>query len=260
MRSVLTIFAILFTTISSFAEVFNIEVIDMEVTSEGTNLVLTGSSDKGPVTILLFEGVNKGYGEYGWVDGYGDVYGQIGKVDVEGAGTWSEEGLVASLTKCSDKNTYNITMKSYSSMDLTLSNMSIVEGEENSGYTYLFMAMGEAPVAGVQFALASATNYIGSFTVADLDLNNSAIVFANGNVVFPAEGTIDIASENKLITLYASFTGSDNKLYTVSMKQSAINTGVENIHNTVSVQKLVKNSQLIIISNGIEYNASGVAL
>ena len=217
MKKIFTLITIAIMAIYAQAEVFNLEVSIMEVSPEGTNILLTGNSSKGPVSILLYNGVEIGYGEYGWEDGLGNVYGQIGKVDVEGTGTWSEEGLVASLTKCSDNNTYNLTMKAFTSMELSFSNMSIEAGEEDATYTYLFMAMGETPVAGVQFALASATDYIGTFSITDLDKDNSAIIYSNGTCVFPSEGTIVISNENNVVVLSANITGSDGKSYTIRM-------------------------------------------
>lgn len=260
MKKIFTLLTLAVMAICTNAATYDLEVTILEVLNEATNVVLVGNSDKGPVTIQLYNGVENGYGEYGWENGYGNVYGQIGKVDVEGSGTWSEEGLVASLTRCSDNNTYNLTMKAFTSMNISLTDMIIEEGTEEDTYTYLFVAMGEAPINGVQFALASATDYIGTFTEADLDKGNSAIIFSNGSAVLVTEGTITITKENDLVTIDANITGSDDKSYTIHMIQTAVSTDIHETHIHNEMIKRVENGQLIIINNGVKYNVFGTII
>ena len=63
----------------------------------------------------------------------------------------------------------------------------------------------------------------------------------------------------KDFTVEAEVVGDDNKLYLIHLSKSKT-TDLEELKVDVSVQKLIKNGQLIIISNGIEYSPQGTIL
>lgn len=149
-----------------------------------------------------------------------DVYGAIGVVDVEGAGTIDVRADAITLTATlvgTDGNTYNVSMIHNNVETIVLTDMSITPGEEGSGYTYQLLAMGQAPIMGIAISLATATDYNGTFNVADLFADNSFIMFTNGNMVSFVNGSITISTAAGVTTLQANVLGSDGVQYAITM-------------------------------------------
>lgn len=220
MKRIFTIFLALLAVISISAAVIDVKVTDMNVSTSGTNLMLTGTSDRGLVTIQLFNGATKGYGEYTKTDGYWDVYGEIGIVSAEGSGVWSESGLIATLVACSDGNTYNLDMSKEEITSQVLNLTDMVVSEVNDGLcTYEFTARNNKYT--VVLALATATDYNGTFTLTDLNADMSGILLSNGNVVGLTSASINIATANETtIIITAQLVGSDGVTYDVTMTGS----------------------------------------
>ena len=220
MKRIFTIFLALLAVISISAAVIDVKVTDMNVSTSGTNLMLTGTSDRGLVTIQLFNGAIKGYGEYTKTDGFWDVYGEIGIVSAEGSGVWSESGLIATLVACSDGNTYNLDMSKEEITSQVLNLTDMVVSEVNDGLcTYEFTARNNKYT--VVLALATATDYNGTFTLTDLNADMSGILLSNGNVVGLTSASINIATANETtIIITAQLVGSDGVTYDVTMTGS----------------------------------------
>lgn len=53
---------------------------------------------------------------------------------------------------------------------------------------------------------------------------------------------------------------SDNVWYDITATTAAVSTAVEDIHNLPTAEKVMRNGQLILIKNGIQYNANGAKL
>ena len=65
-------------------------------------------------------------------------------------------------------------------------------------------------------ALATATDYNGTFTLTDLNADMSGILLSNGNVVGLTSASINIATANETtITITAQLVGSDGVTYDV---------------------------------------------
>ena len=140
----------------------NIQVVATNLKAEvayGTNLKLTATTEEGvAIELLLYEGANRGYGEYGYDGNYSDVETAI-----------------------------------YGKITLTLSK------EVTAKY----------------------------YPLGDID-------------VF--EGT---------------FTGSDNNIYQLKLSSAALPSGIEDVTTTNVIEKIIDNGQLIILKNGVKYNATG---
>jgi len=261
MKKIFTLITVLAIALGASAATFKIEVTDLSISTSSTNLLLSGTSEYGLVNIQLFNGVSKGYGEYGWVDGYGDVYGQIGMIDVEGSGTWSETGLVATLTKCSDGNTYNLSMSKTTTKTITNNNLTMREAntEWDETFAYMFYSQGNASTPGVQIALAKAESYIGSFTIEDLDTNYSLIALTNGNIVYFKKAAIEIAANDEGTTLTAAIVGTDDITYNIQLTTPVAETpsALDNVTTTIAPAKTIVNGQLVIVKDGVKYNAQG---
>jgi hypothetical protein len=77
--------------------------------------------------------------------------------------------------------------------------------------------MGQAPIMGIAISLATATDYNGTFNVADLFADNSFIMFTNGNMVSFVNGSITISTAAGVTTLQANVLGSDGVQYAITM-------------------------------------------
>ena len=140
----------------------NIQVVATNLKAEvayGTNLKLTATTEEGvAIELLLYEGANRGYGEYGYDGNYSDVETAI-----------------------------------YGKITLTLSK------EVTAKY----------------------------YPLGDIDV---------------IEGT---------------FTGSDNNIYQLKLSSAELPSGIEDVTTTNVIEKIIDNGQLIILKNGVKYNATG---
>lgn len=54
-----------------------------------------------------------------------------------------------------------------------------------------------------------------------------------------------------------TFTGSDNNIYQLKLSSAALPSGIEDVTTTTVIEKIIDNGQLIILKNGVKYNATG---
>ena len=64
----------------------------------------------------------------------------------------------------------------------------------------------------------------------------------------------------KDFTVEIELLGDDNKLYLIHLSKSAETTSLDNVEVLAPAQKQMKNGQLIIINDGVQYNATGAIL
>jgi hypothetical protein len=64
----------------------------------------------------------------------------------------------------------------------------------------------------------------------------------------------------KDFTIEGEVLGDDNKLYLIHLSKSKETTDLDKVEIVAPAQKMIKNGQLIIIKDGIEYNAQGAIL
>ena len=74
------------------------------------------------------------------------------------------------------------------------------------------------------------------------------------------EGTVATYTDGELDTFEGQFLGSDWKLYNLKMTEAGNESAVENITTTIVPVKVIENGQLIIIKNGVQYNAQGAVV
>ena len=221
MKKILSIFAALSMAIASHADTFNVTSTDASVSGDGQKITFSGTgivnSENKLINIMVWGGSITESADYAAPD----VYGAIGLVDVEGSGSIAVDDekitLTATLMDYSKTNTYNLTITKYLKRNLTLTHMSITPGDAESGYTYQFEAVGDHVIKGALISLAKATDYNGTFAVADINQDNSAVIFANGNIVTFVSGSITIATANAKTTLHGELTGSDGVVYAIDM-------------------------------------------
>ena len=66
------------------------------------------------------------------------------------------------------------------------------------------------------------------------------------------DGTVDVFE--------GTFLGDDNNLYILVLRSEAPTVGLENLDTTVTPAKAIVNGQLVIIKNGVQYNATGAVV
>lgn len=264
MKKIFTFFTLLSIALSTSAATIHIDVTDLTVSASGNNLMLSGTSEYGLVNIQLYKGVSRGYGEYGWVGENGDVYGQIGLIDVEGSGTWSETGLVATLTKCSDGNTYNLSMSKSTTQKISNNNLIIRDADAELGehFSYMLYSQGNASTPGIQIALANAESYIGSFTMEDLDADYSLLALPNGNIVFFKNAEIEVAINDEETILTATIVSQEDITYNIRLTTPASEnpSALVNVTTSVAPIKVIIDDQLVIVKDGVQYNVAGAVV
>ena len=222
MKRILSFFTACTIALGMSAATITVNSQDASVAGDGQKVTFSGTaiveSEKKLVNIMVWGGNLTTSANYAAPD----VYGAIGLVDVEGSGSILVEEdkitLTATLQDYGKVNTYNLTMVKYLKRAITLTHMTITAADATtSEYTYMFEAVGDQTIKGAVISLATATNYNGTFSVADLYKDNSAIIYTNGNIATFVSGSITVATTDNKTTLNAELTGSDGVKYNITM-------------------------------------------
>ena len=64
----------------------------------------------------------------------------------------------------------------------------------------------------------------------------------------------------KDFTVEGEILGDDNKLYLIHLSKSKETTDLDNVEIVAPAQKIMKNGQLIITKDGVEFNAQGTTI
>lgn len=100
----------------------------------------------------------------------------------------------------------------------------------------------------------------GTYTIEDMDQDYTMIVDMEEEQVYGFESiTIVVEVKNHIITIRATGV-CENGIYYIMTFDPIAESAVENVEAVVKAVKTVKNGQLVIIKNGVEYNALGATL
>lgn len=233
------------------------------------NLVLSGLCELGNIALYLFDGVAKGYGEYGMVDdGEGEViatiFGLIKNVNVEGTGTYSySEELQSDLLKATltgtDGKIYDLTMYNAAkdTIEVICSNLTTEDYTNRWNQRFLILT-GTSSVGKVEINIFGYTGEYGEYGW--LDAENAAISGEINGVWAQGAGTWSYSEELKSDLLDALLEDeSGETIYRLMMYKSAP-TALENITIDGTASKYISNGQLFILKNGVQYNAQGAVV
>lgn len=157
-----------------------------------------------------------------------------------------------------DGNIYHIVMKNYIPTPTQTVNVDFVDGEVEieDGITYFY-----AKTEAYGMLLALNGTGAGTYGLEDILAMNSAqgSYFADMNtkyVIDIAGGTITLAADNSFTAQFISFDACQYNITFTPKKTAIENTSVD----AVKAQKVIRDGQLVIIKNGVEYNALGTQL
>ena len=236
--------------------------------SEESDLKLTAKASGYSIEIDLYGGVNKQYGTYSQNEFFATVnHTNVVLADSEtGVATFSQEG---DLAKFEASFIYNMD-----TLVLTLTGLPYAKPEDIVPVDTVELYFEGATVQykmGMNRIEATSTNpqaklfigYMGTM-ISTVNVANfsysSALTLEGEQITFlRGEMTVQASGDNKVMT--AGLLGNNRVWYDIQLTtEKTSSTAIDNIAVQTTAQKLIKHGQLIIIKDGIEYNAQGTIL
>ena len=235
------------------------------------NLHITAENTEYAIEFQLFGGKTKGYGEYGFTDDYPDVdeiyinfeYATMAEGTVANYYLNEETGLATiELTVVLGIDIYNITLTGQPLVNpediLPTDTINITMTEATIG---LYMGMPKVAAsseeADLSIVLVGENPY--KATVEDFSAS-SYLVTTAGSLTF-LRGGLEIVEVGDVMIAYIGVLCSDHKWYNITLTTGTeLPTALENLDTTVAPAKAIVNGQLVIIKNGVQYNAQGAVV
>ena len=232
--------------------------------SEESDLKLTAKASGYSIEIDLYGGVNKQYGTYSQNEFFATVnHTNVVLADSETAvATFSQEG---DLAKFEASVIYNMD-----TLVLTLTGLPYAKPEDIvpvdtvelyfEGATVQYkMGMNRIEATSADPRAKLFIGYMGTM-ISTVDVANfsysSALTLEGEQITFlRGEMTVVASGDSKVMT--AGLLGNNRVWYDIYLTTATTSTATDNISMPTSAQKLLKSGQLIIIKDGIEYNAQG---
>ena len=255
------------------AETYTLTFEDMviEPDSWSTNLNISAENEDYAIEFFLFDGQTKGYGEYGFTDDYPDVdeiyinfeYATMAEGTVANYYLNEETGLATiELTVVLGIDIYNITLTGQPLVNpediKPTDTINITMTEATIG---LYMGMPKVAAsseeAELSIVLVGENPY--KATVEDFSAS-SYLVTAAGELTF-LRGGLEIVEVGDVKIAYIGVLCSDHKWYNITLTPGTeLPTALDNVDTTVAPAKAIVNGQLVIIKNGVQYNATGAVV
>ena len=233
--------------------------------SEESDLKLTAKASGYSIEIDLYGGVNKQYGTYSQNEFFATVnHTNVVLADAEtGVATFSQEG---DLAKFEASVIYNMD-----TLVLTLTGLPYAKPEDIvpvdtvelyfEGATVQYkMGMNRIEATSADPRAKLFIGYMGTM-ISTVDVANfsysSALTLEGEQITFlRGEMTVVASDDSKVMT--AGLLGNNRVWYDIYLTTATTtSTATDNISMPTLAQKLLKSGQLIIIKDGIEYNAQG---
>lgn len=232
--------------------------------SEESDLKLTAKASGYSIEIDLYGGVNKQYGTYSQNEFFATVnHTNVVLADSETAvATFSQEG---DLAKFEASVIYNMD-----TLVLTLTGLPYAKPEDIvpvdtvelyfEGATVQYkMGMNRIEATSADPRAKLFIGYMGTM-ISTVDVANfsysSALTLEGEQITFlRGEMTVVASGDSKVMT--AGLLGNNRVWYDIYLTTATTSTATDNISMPTPAQKLLKSGQLIIIKDGIEYNAQG---
>ena len=243
-----------------------INVVEAEISPNSeykTDLDIYGWSDTDEeVTVTLWDGTSKLYGEYtdltvkignGWNNDY--------YLLDETTATFSLVDDLAEFkaTVVNGKDTVELTVSGTpwvhpdNILPTDTINHTILNGTIGIKYSMFLSIAGESDDVIVNVSTLDKTATAGN--IADC---SDATLTIDGNAIKLLRGTFEIQEVGDVKIAYIGALGSDHKWYNITLTTgSEAPTALDNLGTTVAPAKAIVNGQLVIIKNGVQYNAQG---
>ena len=235
------------------------------------NLHITAENEEYAIEFQLFGGKTKGYGEYGFTDDYPDV----DEIYINFEYATMAEGTVANYYLNEDTRLATIELTVVLGIDtynITLTGQPLVNPEDIKPTDTINITMTEATIglymgmpkvaassneAELSIVLVGENPYLA--TVEDFSAA-SYLVTTAGSLTF-LRGGLEIVEVGDVKIAYIGVLCSDHKWYNITLTTGTkLPTALENLDTTVAPAKAIVNGQLVIIKNGVQYNATGAVV
>ena len=247
-------------------------IITPDPWSWSDNITITAENDEHSIELILAGGKNKGYGEYGFANGYAEVYDVVldyTLIDMApntvAVYSLDEENNLAKFegTFINGVDTIVISMTGAPYVDpativpTDTIDINMYEGQIYLKYGFLTIE-GKNKDYNLEIMLLDGDAHEG-VTTADFAVASILTVNADASQISFLHGTLTVNETDDTAT--AGLLGSDHVWYNimVTTKEAPV-SAVDNITTTVAPQKVIRNGQLIIIKNGVEYNVVGAVI
>ena len=233
------------------------------------NLHITAENTEYAIEFQLFGGKTKGYGEYGFTDDYPDVdeiyLNEEYATMLEGtvANYYLNEGLATiELTVVLGIDIYNITLTGQPLVNpediVPTDTINITMTKATIGLSQgMPKVAASSEEAELSIVLVGENPY--KATVEDFSAA-SYLVTTAGSLTF-LRGGLEIVEVGDVKIAYIGVLCSDHKWYNITLTTGTeLPTALENLDTTVAPAKAIVNGQLVIIKNGVQYNATGAVV
>ena len=254
---------------------------DVTFTVDEGDLNLVGEAITGEAINLWVAGWgDNGYGEYA----ADEVWGTIDGVDVANTSeivTIEQEGLVAyvyAVLEGTDGNIYKLTaggmapaweggddepVEPNETITITANNLTasvpyggvllLKANANDADNTQIFLWLVDGDTKGYdEYGYSEYPTGlwpdVENASYGDVNLTLSEDVVAK----YYQDGTVDVFE--------GTFLGDDNNLYILVLRSEAPTVGLENLDTTVAPAKAIVNGQLVIVKDGVQYNAQGAVV
>jgi hypothetical protein len=235
------------------------------------NLHITAENTEYAIEFQLFGGKTKGYGEYGFTDDYPDV----DEIYINSEYATMAEGTVANYYLNVETSLATIELTVVLGIDIyniTLTGQPLINPEDIEPTDTINITMTEATIGlymGMPKVAASSEEVELSIvlvgenpykaTVEDFSAS-SYLVTTAGSLTF-LRGGLEIVEVGDVKIAYIGVLCSDHKWYNITLTTGTeLPTALENLDTTVAPAKAIVNGQLVIIKNGVQYNATGAVV
>ena len=236
-------------------------VTDLEIWAE--------DEDYNTIMIALTEGTTKMYGDYTAEELYISYNWERATLLEETVGTYKLDGEVAvfEATVLCGADTLVLSISGTPWVDpativpVETVEMKFYEGTVGySGGTTNIAGTNAEATLNIGIIEANESNmYDQEWSVDDLSWETT-LTIADKEVSF-IYGTVTIKKDGDDKVVTASLLGDDHVLYVITLTTGKeLTTGLENLDTTVAPAKAIVNGQLVIIKNGVQYNAQGAVV
>ena len=235
------------------------------------NLHITAENTEYAIEFQLFGGKTKGYGEYGFTDDYPDV----DEIYINFEYATMAEGTVANYYLNEETGLATIELTVVLGIDIyniTLTGQPLVNPEDIVPTDTINITMTKATIglsqgmpkvaasseeAELSIVLVGENPY--KATVEDFSASSYLVTVA-GELTF-LRGGLEIVEVGDVKIAYIGVLCSDHKWYNITLTTGTeLPTALENLDTTVAPAKAIVNGQLVIIKNGVQYNAQGAVV
>ena len=235
------------------------------------HLHITAENTEYAIEFQLFGGKTKGYGEYGFTDDYPDV----DEIYINSEYATMAKGTVANYYLNEETSLATIELTVVLGIDIyniTLTGQPLVNPEDIEPTDTINIAMTKATIglymgmpkvaasseeADLSIVLVGENPY--KATVEDFSAS-SYLVTTAGSLTF-LRGGLEIVEVGDVKIAYIGVLCSDHKWYNITLTTGTeLPTALENLDTTVAPAKAIVNGQLVIIKNGVQYNAQGAVV